>query len=1234
MRRSSLAVHVALLVVIIVALTALVQAQYGASLQGTVSDKSGAVVAGATVTVTNQETGVGYRAVTGDTGLYRVAALVPGRYTVKVEAANFKTKSVTNIFVAAEDSKNQDVTVELGAVSESVTVTADAVALQTENGNVTGSITAQDIQRLPQVGRDPYELLRLAPGIVGDNARQGTGNSPTFMPGTEALGGASNQGIFQTENQPQISANGQRVSSNNYEIDGVSVNSLGLGGAVVVTPSKESVNEVKVVTSSYSAEDGRNIGAQIKVISQNGTNKLHGSGVIDFDDKGLNAFNKYYGPQSITPSLLNCQDHTKIFASQCPQRVDTKQRLFAGSIGGPILKNNLFFFFTYEGLRQNNSTFANEWIETPEFQTYIHSVRPGSLADELFSFPGVVPRIIAAGLTPANPPFGNAIQGQLGLSYDIGSLNLVAPGQHVPGCLLPPVPPNPPQPCTTPTGAFYDGIPDVTFANVALPSTTDANQYHLRVDYNRSKDQIGVSGYLTRLNNVGTFGSGRPFQDHPFKPNNSAAMVTWIHTFSPTVLNEARLNFTRFHDDELSNISNNLHIPQLDTNGFNSSNPGGAGLGLPGGGGLQYGADFNLPKILVQNTFEFRDILSKQIGNKTWKVGAQIIREQDNSLQRQHARPEFAFDNILSLANDAPFFENSADINPLTGGTPNSRFYFRDSSYNFFVQNDWKVRHNLTVNFGVRYEYTTPISEKNGHLSNYIPGPNGIIDGHVAPVSQLYEPDRNNFAPRIGFAYTPSNSDNKMVFRGGVGMGYDRQFFNLFKLARFNPPFAAGGIGLCCDAGGGILYSFSNPGDPLSYPLNPALESGLDPVTGGLLAPSPVALPGGFVRNDQYIEIDGSPKHMPATYVYNYSLEMQYQLLSKMFLSLAYQGSAGHKLIRTIDMNRFTPGDSFNCTGCANNKDMVQEADVNGNPVTPRLTGNPNFDRIFFPLPDVSANYNSMVLHVNKVYSHGFQVDGSYRWSKSLDTSSFGRGAQQSDPSQQRLDYGPSDFDVRHQFVFYGLWDLPIFRGQHGFVGKALGGWQINGVLTLHSGFPWTPEQGCCFFGTPGGVANDINGDGIGNDFPTQWDGQGGTASSNQDFINGVFPKNASHPLGGFDYFNIAPGGFCPDFPANCITARQRGNNGIGRNRFRGPAYHQIDMTMGKHTMLPGFLHLGEAAALDLRANFFNIFNMLNLPPFQTGGQSNTDFTNSGDFSRATQGLAGRVMEVQIRLSF
>ena len=142
--------------------------------------------------------------------------------------------------------------------------------------------------------------------------------------------------------------------------------------------------------------------------------------------------------------------------------------------------------------------------------------------------------------------------------------------------------------------------------------------------------------------------------------------------------------------------------------------------------------------------------------------------------------------------------------------------------------------------------------------------------------------------------------------------------------------------------------------------------------------------------------------------------------------------------------------------------------------------------------------------------SGGLQLVGNYRWSKSIDQLSYegpGFVTNQTFPQNNRTERGPSDFDVRHQFVLFGLWDLPIARGQHGFLGKALGGWQINGAFTAHSAFPWTPQEGCCFFGTPGGAANDINGDGIGNDFPTQWDGQGGLGTSNQAFINGFFRK-------------------------------------------------------------------------------------------------------------------------------
>src|SRR3989442_5256148 len=262
-------------------------AQFKASLQGTVMDRNGVVVVGATVTVTNKATGISHEAVTSDTGFYRVPELAPGAYTVTVEAPGFK-KSVSNdVVVEAEQPRGFDVTLQVGAVQESVTVTAAPSGLQTEDANVSNTISEQQILTLPQYGRDPYELVRLTPGGFGDGARQGNGNALAIP--QQVWPGGSNSEIFQTENQVQVVADGQRLSANNFTLDGVSTNSLNWGGASVITPNQESVQEVVTTSSSFSAEDGRNSGAQVKVISKYGTNNFHGSGVIKFNDKGLNA---------------------------------------------------------------------------------------------------------------------------------------------------------------------------------------------------------------------------------------------------------------------------------------------------------------------------------------------------------------------------------------------------------------------------------------------------------------------------------------------------------------------------------------------------------------------------------------------------------------------------------------------------------------------------------------------------------------------------------------------------------------------------------------------------------------------------------------------------------------------------------------------------------------------------------------------------------------------------------
>src|SRR5215813_11033847 len=344
---------------------ACLSAQFRGAIQGTVKDTSGAVIRGAQVTLTNQETDRRQSGTTSAEGFYHFAGLAPGTYNLEASAKGMKA-AVEDLRLAAEATTGVDVTMEAGAVTESITVNSDAApALQTESASISADLTTQAVRRLPQFGRDPYELLRLAPGVFGNGGRSGTGGS-LALPNASGPGG-SNSSIFQTENQIPIVANGQRTSQNNFEIDGVSVNSLTWGGAAVVTPNQESVKSVRVSSSEYTAESGRNSGAQIHIVSQNGTNQFHGSGVFKYNDPIFNAFNKFGGPNGAPPV-----------------RVEQLLRQFAASVGGPVVKNKLFFFFSYEGLRQGSTNFTTTWVETSQYRQQVISARPGSIIAQIF----------------------------------------------------------------------------------------------------------------------------------------------------------------------------------------------------------------------------------------------------------------------------------------------------------------------------------------------------------------------------------------------------------------------------------------------------------------------------------------------------------------------------------------------------------------------------------------------------------------------------------------------------------------------------------------------------------------------------------------------------------------------------------------------------------------------------------------------------------------------------------
>lgn len=1116
------------------------RAQFRAGIQGVVTDAQGAAVVGATVTLTSKETNRTQETKSGSEGFYRFDRLAPGNYTITVEMSGFKKKLLENVQVRAEEVQGLNIQLDPGEVTDTVTISSDATQqLHTENPNIDGSLTTTEIRRLPQIGRDPYELVRLAPGVFGLGARNGTGGAES-LPNSVGPGGSNDQ-IFATENRPAVSANGQRVEANNIQVDGVTAMSQAWGGAAVVTPNQESVKEVRVLANSYSAEFGRNTGAQVLLVSENGTNTFHGSLFFKRNTPGLNSF------QDFTRAGTAIRDN--------PQRVNQLLSQWGGSIGGPVFfprfgeggpaywkgTDKLFFFFSYETVRRSSSRNESQWIETPEFVNLIRSVRPNSIASRILGFPGMTPPRIAsvqsvdcAFLGITDPARCRAVPGGLDIGSPTG-----APGQTV----------------ASGTGGGLDNIPDVRFASLIIPDNSTAQQFNPRIDYQVTKnDLVAFSMYFvpnTRTFNDSWANRGRPGLDFTSSRRNTVGTLLWTRTLSSTMVNEARFNVTRWFFNEAE------------------SNPT-IGWGLP-----QANICFEQcvlfsnhvgPGVFYQTTYNFRDTLSKVVGAHGLKFGGDIISEQNNDRAPWAGRPTFDFGNLWNFANDAPTSE-SAFFDPATGSFTDLAAYARSKYYALFAQDDWKARPNLTLNIGLRWEYFTPLRSKRDRISNLVLGPGGSLTGARLKVGgDLYEPDRNNFGPQFGFAWNPSAFDKKFVVRGGFGVGFNRLPGSRLLETRFNPPFFASFF--FDRASGNILYATASDVNSFNFPANPNARLTFDPTTG---------LPASGPR----VGINAVPQDLPNSYAYRYSLGLEYELPGNWVASASYQGSAAHKLPRLVPYHLF-------------------------------VTPHPRLDRVSLMLPDVNSNFNALLLGASRRFSRGFLFNSEYRWAKSLDTCSNDHDCRQTYPFDQSTEYGPSDFDVRHTFKASGVWNLPIFRDNKGVAGRVLGGWELSGIVTASSGFPWTPVVGgaaCNVSVAAGGVC------------PLRPIAQIRPPAT-RDTDNGTFLRAGQFPGGGLTYFTPPPTG--------SFTLPPR--PGVGRNSQRGPNYFSVDMTLLKRFTFPSLPLFGENAGIEFRANAYNLFNRLNLAPFQAN-DDNTQIQHV-DFGRAIRALSGRVAEFQVRFSF
>lgn len=1122
------------------------QAQYRAGLQGTVTDPQGRVVPGAVVSLRNNETNALRTTRTNSKGLYTFTGLGAGHYKLSVKKHGFKTQTYRSVDVSGQEMNTFNARLAIGATMQAITVSAPMVPLiQTSNASITGTISNRDIQSLPSLGNDPFNLVRLAPGVTGNGAISNGGGAQN-LPGNAGPGGTGQTAsIFQTENQVQVSAGGLRDTSNTFQIDGIGTDSLAWGGASVITPASSSVKQVKVITNNYNAEYGSAGGAQIQVITKNGTNHFHGGAFFKADRPGLNAYQSWNGPNG-APT----------------QRDSNRFNQFGGDLGGPIIHNKLFFFFSWNTLRNDSTSYGQGWYGTPQFLKLAPS---GSIASKLLTYPGegvsyasVIPKT-CADVGISNPAQCQPVYN--GGKYE--GLNIGSP-------LTTPLGTSDPtyvSPGNFGVGNGLNGVPDVMFVETQDPITNIDNQYGTRIDFQLNPTNlISYTMYLVPVKSTFYNGPARAANFWHHQALNNAFGAIWQHIFSPTMLNELRFGVHGWHWNEVNtNPQEPFGLPIDFIDGM-------AGIGLN-----FYGAPG--PSVFDQKTFTIRDNLNKVIGNHSLVFGGSMDLERDLDSITYAARPTYNFRNIWDFLNDAPYQENGT-FNPATGVPTSVTKHIHQDNFAFFAQDNYKLKPNLTVTYGLRWDYFGPISDVNGRISNPVLGalPDPLTNTHLKLGGNLYNSNMDNWAPQVGFAWSPNSMfghdfNNRFVLRGGFGVAYDREQEAITLNGRFNPPFSTS-LNL---HGSNILYAVPSSVHQFSpWPANPSATQVFG--TNGLpIIGAPVTL-------------NAMQQNMPSPTIYHYSLETQYIISHNWVATVGYQGSQTRHYTRQQNLNWFYY------------------------PLNPRIQ---NF---YYYSNDANANYNGLITEIEHRFSSSFDFSAQYTWSKALSEGPNGYFIGDY-PFNVTYNRGPASYNTTNFFKMWGVWSPQYFKGTN-WMDEALGGWQISGILTAQSGYPWTPSYGN--FGCNLIYQNS----GFCSLRPAAYLGGAGTNYSNATFeqANGNFPKGA------LAYFTVPTGVEGPAFPGRGPIPPPPG---VGRNTFTGPRYFDVDMSLQKSFALPDTRILGENARFYLQGNFYNIFNTLNLNP----GSLNTTISYNGttsnpQFGQAQSALSGRVISLEARFSF
>ena len=1109
---------------------------------GMVTDPSGSVIPKAKVTVTNVETGVNNETLTAGDGSYQVLLLPIGMYKVTAEAPGFRRTEIAAQKLEINQSLKVDVKLEVGATTETVSVEASATGVETVSSTITNTVTASQIGNASLNGRNVMDLALLMPGVTPSNT-----NTP------ESGGGAGS-----------FSIGGGRPDSITYLLDGGVNNDL-LSNGIVFQPDPDAVQEFSVLTSNYNAEYGRNGGGIISVVSRSGTSTFHGSAYDYLRNGDFNA-NSFFNNQAGLP-------------------VDPLRRnQFGATLGGPVMipglihrdSNKLFFFVAYQGQRQS------DLVSTSKINVFTPAQLKGdfSLANATQTGPDskVVQFLLSNPYFQPNPAL--ASQGII----DPTKINQVAQNYIKAGLI--------------PTSASGILISEGAAVN-------NADELTQKIDFVPStKDRFTLTLGESRAPTVNPF-AGANVSGYPdiYGSNRYSGTIAYTRTFTPNLLNEFRFNAQR---NNITQAFPGSKQPTASALGIKQTSDDPTGPPILGFTSMTAGFSPQGPTSEIDNTYNWADTVTWSHGRHGIKAGFSYTPFQNNTVYDFYANGEYFFygtgGGSYSQNDLADFLMGLPDEYYQAPRAPSN---IRTYNISGFFQDEWKLRSNLTVTLGLRYEYNSPKRDLQGRSFSLIPGqqstrftgaPLGLVfpgDANT-PVGSNF-PDKRDWAPRFGFAWDPKG-DGKTSIRGGFGIFYDilKGEDNL----QFNgqlPFFAASDLffnpldGSPTSPATNLSDPFGNLGLTNPFPSTPP-PSNLDFAAAGYL---PVG--GGGVY---YVT-----PHLRTPYIYQYNLSIQREIARNTTLNVAYIGSDSHMLTSLLDANPFVLG----------TKTRVLNTQPGVAPGT--FTYADEFANVG------QAHYNSLAVGLTKRTSQtklgSLAYQFSYTHGRSIDNVSGFRTGSSRVPTYSWGQFrGVSDYDVSHYVAFSAVWDLPFDQAWSRGPKRLTTGWTLYPLYTYRSGLPLNVRAGLSRNATRPGPS------GAGDPNLVQ-----ANLASQINFLNPQLVQRASTGRTGNFYFD--PSAF---ERASLVTLYNnnaavtdpslRTYGTLGRNAFRGPDLNNINLSLGKTT----YLH-GERVGVQIKADFFNLLNHTEFSNPQTS------ITNAL-FGQISSTNAPRIIQLSARFQF